>query len=522
MGKRINYGGLLVAGLGFFLTRFTVTLALYENTVQFYLAGVVPLALGLGLAAFGVALTVADVDQAMVRTTAIWCLIGFATMLVLVILTLLGSSPDGTIRVTTVRSQTYLSNFLIGGSIGGTLTGLYAARNRRQRSQLREQTNRLVTLNRLLRDTVLNSVAAIRGYTNVDPSADSEPMTVIDDQAADIQQTIEEVKYLTDQTGGESSLTPRNLTDDLQESIARVTDQYPDTEMSVGSVPETLSVYANNRLPLVLRHLLENAIVHGNDTSPTIEVDTTPTAVSISIEDNGPGLPDSQQSLLESGTIDEFDNPRVGFGLNIVRLLVTNYGGSIDTAVTDQGTTVTLTLTRVPTDETAFGPSRSDLARIRPAAPHLVVTCIAALVAGVPYGIVSEVLGGSVAGIGVFYGTVDPIIGWLTHEFHSVVFGFMYVSVLSFALERYENTTWIYVAIGIIWSIVVWIIAASFIAPIWLHLLGISASIPTFSLRLLASHLAWGSSLGALTAVGYTYGMPWLIEVGQRVRAVAT
>jgi two-component system OmpR family sensor kinase len=53
MRSRLNYSGLVVAGLGFFLTRFTVTLALYENPVRFYLAGVVPLAIGLGLATFG-------------------------------------------------------------------------------------------------------------------------------------------------------------------------------------------------------------------------------------------------------------------------------------------------------------------------------------------------------------------------------------------------------------------------------------------------------------------------------------
>jgi hypothetical protein len=42
MESRLNYSGFVVAGLAFFLTRFTVTLAL-EDTVQFYLAGVVPL-----------------------------------------------------------------------------------------------------------------------------------------------------------------------------------------------------------------------------------------------------------------------------------------------------------------------------------------------------------------------------------------------------------------------------------------------------------------------------------------------
>jgi hypothetical protein len=144
------------------------------------------------------------------------------------------------------------------------------------------------------------------------------------------------------------------------------------------------------------------------------------------------------------------------------------------------------------------------------------VTCLAALVAGVPYGVVSELLGGSVAGIGVFYGTVDPVVGWLTHEFHSIVFGFMYVGVLSFALERYTNTTWLYVAVGIVWSVVVWLVAASFIAPVWLRLLGTPVPIPNFSLRLLANHLAWGSSLGLLTALGYRYVMPRLGALGQR------
>lgn len=38
---RVNYSGLVVAGIGFFLTRFTVTLA-FEDPVRFYLAGVVP------------------------------------------------------------------------------------------------------------------------------------------------------------------------------------------------------------------------------------------------------------------------------------------------------------------------------------------------------------------------------------------------------------------------------------------------------------------------------------------------
>ena len=519
MGSRLNYSGVVVAGLAFFLTRFTVTLAL-EDTVQFYLAGVVPLAVGLGLAAFGVALTVADVDPGMVRTTAVWCVIGFGTMLALVVLTLLGSSPGGTVDPSTVRSQTYLSNFLIGGSVGGTLTGLYASRNRRQRGELRQQANRLVTLNRLLRHEILNAVTAIRGYASIGSRETEDGMTVIDERAAHIQQTIEEVKYLTERTGADgSSGAPRDLGEALRESVETVADRHPDTSVSVESPSDTLYVHANDRLPVVFTQLLENAVVHGTDDTPTVGVDATPTTVSVSVTDEGPGLPESQQSLLESGDIAEFDDPRVGFGLNIVRLLVESYGGWIETDVGDRGTTVTVRLPRVTTDATRQ-PNRADLTGVRPAAPHLAVTCLAAIAAGVPYGIASELLGGSIAGIGVFYGTVGPVVGWLTHEFHSVVFGFMYVGLLSLALDRFRNTIGVYVFTGLAWSLAVWVVAAGFVAPVWLQLVGVPATVPNLSVRLLVSHLAWGGSLAALTFLGYRYITPRLAGLGQRLSAV--
>ena len=132
--RRFAPSGLVVAAVGFALTRFTVTLARYEDPLRFVVAGVVPLVLGLGLAAFGVVLVVGEFDRSFVRTVSGWCLAGAAAMLALVVLTLAGN--DTALAMEPIRSQVYLSNFLIGGSIGGTLTGLYAGRNRRQRLRL--------------------------------------------------------------------------------------------------------------------------------------------------------------------------------------------------------------------------------------------------------------------------------------------------------------------------------------------------------------------------------------------------
>jgi signal transduction histidine kinase len=501
--------------VGFFLTPFTVTLAI-GDPFRLYFAGVVPLLLGLGLAAFGVALTVADVEASLVRTAAIWCVIGAGSMLVLVVLTLLGSTPDEALNLAAIRSQTALSNFLIGGSVGGTLTGLYAARNRRQRDELSQQTNRLWVLNRILRHEVLNAVTVIRGYATLDPD-DHDAGERIEEYSATIEQTIEEVKHLTRTAGTkEASTAAVDLGDHLEASVESVREQFPDAVISVEIPAEELSVQANERLRQVFTPLIENAVVHASQRAPTVDVRVTTTAatVRVSVTDNGPGLPERQRTLLETGEIEEFDDPTTGFDLNLVRLLVENYEGRIETNV-DGGTTVGVVLMRAGDSETSVEPSRRRLAGIRPATPHLVVTLGASLLAGIPYGIVAEQLGGSVAAIGVFYGVNNPIVGWLTHEFHSVVFGFVFAGIVSLAPARYSNHLPAYVAIGIGWGLTLWALAAGFVAPLWLNLLGNSMPIPTFSKVILLSHLTWGISLGLLTGLGYKHVTPWLARLQQ-------
>jgi len=504
MGERINVGGLVVAGVGFFLTRFTVSLAVYEEPAQFYLAGVLPLALGLGLSAFGVALAVADVDAATVRTTALWCVAGAATMLVMVVLTVVGSSPGGTPYFATVRSQAYLSNFLIGGSLGGTLTGLYAARNRHQRAELGRQSNRLETLNRLLRHEVLNAVTVIRGYASLEPDEGENADGVIDDRASAIQATIEEVKHLTRRTTSTDGSTVTALDGHLQSSIEAVTERHPEASVSLdGPVPD-LDVHADDRLELVFENVLENAVLHGEDTSPTVSVSTGPRSVRVEVTDDGDGLPESQRRLLESGHIEEFDDPRAGFGLNLVRLSVESYGGSIETRV-DGGTTVAVVLRRAgPTGDDGLTHDR------RPAEPQLLVALVASVLAGVAFGAASTGMGSSVAVIGVFYGVSDPVVGWLTHEFHSVVFGFAYVALLSLVPERFSGRLSTYVGVGAGWGVVLWALAAGVVAPVWLQLLGISAPLPNLTVPSLVNHLVWGASLGAFTFAGYRYAVPRL------------
>ena len=523
-GRRVNYSGLVVAGLGFFLTRFTVTLAVYESPTRFYLAGVVPLVLGLGLAAFGVALTVADVDARFVRTTAAWCVAGTAGMFVLVVLTLLGSTTGGLPDLATVRSQAYLSNFLIGGSVGGTLTGLYAARNRRQRAELGHQANRLEVLNRLLRHEVLNALTAIRGYATIGDGGTREPGAVIEEYSSAIERTIEEVKYLTRSARlSEGRDGPTDLGACLDRSVRTVRESHPDASVAVDAPEAVPTVLANDRLERVFTHLLDNAVVYSTDDDPAVEVSvsTRASAVRVSVTDRGPGLPERQQRLLETGEVTRYDDPRAGYGLNVVRLLVESYRGSIETDVGPDGSTVTVVLPRAEGDAPGFRATGGGLAGVRPATPQLVVILGAAAAAGVVYGVAAELLGGSIGVIGVFYGVEDPVVGWITHEFHSVVFGFVFAGIVSLAPERYRNHPAAYAGIGTAWGLVLWFVAAGVVSAVWLRLLGIPAPLPSLSPMLLVTHVVWGVSLGLLAAVGYEHLAPRLARLGERWRRAA-
>lgn len=236
-----------------------------------------------------------------------------------------------------------------------------------------------------------------------------------------------------------------------------------------------------------------------------MSVSQTASDVRVDVRDEGPGLPAAQRTLLEEGTIDEFDNPGHGFGLNVVRFLVESFGGWIETSVTEQGSTVSVGLS-VATDKGPGGDSELTRLSLDPA--HLILTVGAGLIAAIPYGLLSEYLGGSVAAIGVFYGLGNPVVGWLTHEFHSVVFALIFAGLLSILPRHYRDHIPAATALGMAWGVVLWVVAAGLIAPVWLMLLGVDVSVPNLTGVLLVTHLTWGLALGILTSLGFRHLYP--------------
>ena len=518
--QRFAPSGLVVAAVGFALTRFTVTLARYEDPFQFVVGGAVPLVLGLGLAAFGVALVVGEFDRVFVRRVTAWCLAGAAAMLVLVVLTLAANGTS--FAMEPIRSRTYLSNFLIGGSVGGALTGVYAARSAGQRRDLARQASQLEMVNRLLRDEVLNAVTVIRGRAEVlrsvtdegeptgglrassDRGSDDDSVAAIKRRSDDVESTIRNVKHITRNGDDGATLDATPVADCVSAAVGTVRDRYPDARLTTDGVDGDLLVWANPLLEDAVTHLVENAVAYSDAPTPRAEVavTTTESTVSIAVTDNGPGLPADQRSLIERGEIGDYRDRSTGFGLNIVRLLAHSYDGSVDATVTDSGTTVTLTLRRADTpDRTA--PSTRSLSPSR-----LGVALVSSLVAGLVMGVSLQLAVGTVPVIGALYGAGNVWVGWITHEFHSVVFGLAYAALVALVPDRYGDGV-TYYGVALAWATILWLVAASLVMPAWLRLVGVPAALPNLRPTLLAGHLLWGGTLAVCYRAGCSFATRW-------------
>jgi hypothetical protein len=218
------------------------------------------------------------------------------------------------------------------------------------------------------------------------------------------------------------------------------------------------------------------------------------------VTDHGPGLPTDQQSLLEEGTIAEFDDPTTGFGLNIVRLLVETFDGYIHTTVADRGTTVAVELRR-PETATRMSDSHS-LSISGVATANIPRVIAAALVAVLVMGTAMQQFSGTVPVIGSLYGVENRLVGWITHEFHSVIFGLVYAALLSTLPRSYTRQILSGIALAIGFGIALWAIAAGVIMPIWLRLVGVDVAVPNLTAISFVGHVVWGVTLGALYYAG--------------------
>lgn len=143
--------------------------------------------------------------------------------------------------------------------------------------------------------------------------------------------------------------------------------------------------------------------------------------------------------------------------------------------------------------------SRSGFESVQPQRNRWVSGTISGLVAGALFGIILQDVG-MMSTIGSLYGVETALVGWIAHLVHSVVFGLVFVALMRWEpLEKYDGRLVPMILLGIVYGVVLWMLAASIVLPAWLGVVtGTAATIPTLSGTSLAGHLVFGIVLGGV------------------------
>ncbi|GAB3682556.1 ATP-binding protein [Salinarchaeum chitinilyticum] len=485
----IRLSGFGLALLAFGLTRFLVAGAIQAEVDTFVFAILVPLSAGLGLTVFGVAIGVGAVSHAYARTVWRWTALGTFAMVLVLFSTALNTVLQGEpLDQLWEQSGIVIANVLLGGAILGAIVGDRSAKNRRTNEQLIQYAERAMLVNRLLRHEILNTASIVRGY------ADGLEDDDVDGASDALRESTEQIERTVDHVTEFAATTGDVIATDLGDAVTAVLEQLPaDADVTVdGTIPDDALVRADDRVELLVAELLENAIEHaGPNASVVLDVAQNARTVELTVRDDGPGLPESAEAVLAARSLPEYDDPSRGYGLQMVRLLVEQYDGAID-AVDEDGAAVTVSFQRTREHSTpalALGVPIADLVRVS----------VAALVAGLAMGAFMDQIADVMPVLGALYGVEHSLVGWVTHLFHSVLFALLFaagctVAPLDDLTASFRGST----LVGLGWGLLLWLVAAGIVMPIWMMAVGLDATIPHLTAVGLLSHTVWGLLLGAL------------------------
>lgn len=219
------------------------------------------------------------------------------------------------------------------------------ARIRAQSIALERKTDQLLLLNRITRHDIRNDMNVVMGWTeqlatHTDDTGDKIRQRVLDSSqhVVDLTKAVREFVE-TLQTAGNPDLQTVPLKDVLSGELTKRRATFDHAQFVVdGEIPR-LNVSANGLLASVFRNVLNNAVQHNDSDTPRVEIAVSECAetVTITIADNGPGIPSDQRDAVLGRTEQGLDHPAAGLGLYLVDTLVTQYGGEVQIGDADLG-----------------------------------------------------------------------------------------------------------------------------------------------------------------------------------------
>lgn len=194
-------------------------------------------------------------------------------------------------------------------------------------TELAREREKLAVVNRLLRHNLRHEAQILMGYGDlIEDDTVRTQVTAVGDRLAEMHDRAEQLQRLLEDLTDTGTVV--ELSSVVDSATDRLATKYPDAEFEV-SVPADLAVNADERLERVVYELVENAILHADGETVSVRTTTTDNRVELAICDEGAGVPEMEQAVLNrEKPITQLSHSK-GFGLWLSKWLTEAAGGDL-------------------------------------------------------------------------------------------------------------------------------------------------------------------------------------------------
>ncbi len=143
--------------------------------------------------------------------------------------------------------------------------------------------------------------------------------------------------------------------EEIETIVSEMRETYPGVEFTTAFTTDAWIITVP-QISDAIENLIDNAARYNTHENPQVRITTAVTdeAVTITVEDNGPGISKEELSVIERGTETQLEHSS-GFGLWLVHWVVEKSGGDISFNI-NGGTTVTLRFDHLSTSQSSDNP----------------------------------------------------------------------------------------------------------------------------------------------------------------------
>lgn len=230
--------------------------------------------------------------------------------------------------------------------------------------ELASHTNFAAVMNRVLRHNLRNNITVLRGRIQLLAESTDGVDAIEDvfdyiDEIIDLSEKARKLERIITADTESHTIAIESLIEEITGEVAR---EHPEASIAL-EYDESITATVRKDFDLAITELLENAVKHsGEQSTVSVSIEKQPNTFEIEISDDGPGIPKMEAEVLSTGRESPLTHGS-GLGLWTVHWIVSQHDGSIDTHVTDEGTTISISIPRQP--EVQIAQNRSEIIRGR-------------------------------------------------------------------------------------------------------------------------------------------------------------